>query len=388
MFELFYRTEVNVICLLSLIWIIYRTKIIQDKQTKNIIFRRVLISETILLCLDTILFLINGKPGVLLNHLNWHINCIYLFLNGLVAYFWLSYVCYYIHGNKKFDSIIQKIFLIPLGLFLLIVLITPFTKSIFYIDENNSFKEGPLYFLQAIITYGFFTYASFVALFSLFKKKETSESFHRYVIAFSFLLFPLSGGILHFIFPEIKVVWQALSLGILLVYIEFQFDLISRDALTSLNNRRAFNVKISQLAESDILEKDSSLYIFMIDVNFFKQINDKYGHPEGDAALVKTAEILKEVLGNSNAFLCRYGGDEFAILRTCTNEEAGSLRIQLYQAFENEYKKGKKDYRLSVSIGYAPIKGNSKNAITSALKLADSYLYNEKDAMHLALEEN
>lgn len=386
MYELFYRTEVNVICFLSLFWILYRTKTFQDKQTRNIIFARVIISATVLLFIDTILFFIDGKSGTFLYYLNWTLNCIYLILNGVVAYFWLSYVCYYIHGNKKSDAIVERCLAVPLAIFIIFVLSAPFNKLIFFINSENVFIEGSLYFIQAIITYGFFTYSSFIALLSLFRKRASSVHYHKYVIAFSFVLFPLSGGVFHMFFPEAKVVWQALSLGFLLVYIEFQFDLISRDALTGLNNRRAFDSRLNQFSEIQISEGKTENYIFMIDINFFKKINDKYGHPEGDSALIKTAEILKEILGSSNAFLCRYGGDEFAILNACTGEEAGALRIKIYQKFEEEYQKHDREYRLSVSIGYAPIKGTSDNAVMSAVKLADSNLYNEKDAMHLALE--
>ena len=125
----------------------------------------------------------------------------------------------------------------------------------------------------------------------------------------------------------------------------------------------------------------------MIDINFFKKINDKYGHLEGDSALIKTADLLKKVLVQSNAFLCRYGGDEFAIIYNCTNEQAGDVRIKIYKEFEKEFQNSERPYRLSVSVGYAPINGKSKTDIAAAEKAADKNLYNEKAAMHLALEE-
>ena len=142
------------------------------------------------------------------------------------------------------------------------------------------------------------------------------------------------GGLLHAVFPEAKIVWQGLTLAFLLVYIEVQFDQVSRDSLTGLNNRHAFDAKINQIAQSEEYDEEVHNHIFMLDINYFKEINDKYGHPEGDIALIRTANYLKKLLGNTNSFLCRYGGDEFAIIHYCSCEEAGKLRLHLYQGFE------------------------------------------------------
>ena len=385
MYEIFYRTEVNIISLFASVWIIYRSKKIKDKQTRNIMFQRVISSAALLLFIDTILIFTNGKEGAFIYYLNWALNCIYLILNAVVAFTWEAYVRYYIRGIKRSSILLSRIFLIPLFIFLLFVVLSPFNKLIYYIDENNFFCKGPLYFLQIILTYGLFTMAGVVAFVSLLNKKNRPQYYHRYVIFFAFIFFPCLSGVSHLIFPEVKSIWQTISFGFLLVYVEFQFDLISRDALTNLNNRRAFDIKLSQMAAEQ--NDCSHTYIFMIDINFFKKINDKYGHLEGDTALIKTADILKKVLVQSNAFLCRYGGDEFAIIYNCTNEQAGDVRIKIYKEFEKEFQISDLPYRLSVSVGYAPINGKSKAEIAAAEKAADLNLYNEKAAMHLALEE-
>lgn len=383
--EVFYRTEVNIISLFVLIWIIYRSKKIKDKQTRNIMFQRVISSAALLLFIDTILIFTNGMEGSFIHYLNWVLDCIYLILNAVVAFTWESYVRYYTRGIKKSSILLSRIFLIPMFIYIIFVILSPCYKLLFYIDENNLFCKGSWYFLQIILTYGLFTMASFEALFSLINKKNRPSYYHRYVIFFAFIFFPCFSGVSHLIFLEVKSIWQTISFGFLLVYVEFQFDLISRDALTNLNNRRAFDMKLSQMAaeQTDFLQT----YIFMIDINFFKKINDKYGHLEGDSALIKTADLLKKVLVQSNAFLCRYGGDEFAIIYNCTNEQAGDVRIRIYKEFEKEFQNSERPYRLSVSVGYAPINGKSKTDIAAAEKAADKNLYNEKAAMHLALEE-
>lgn len=386
MYEMFYRTEVNVIALFILIWILYRSKKSNDKQTTNLMFQRVIRTTTALLFLDSILIFTNGKPGDFIYFLNWGLNCIYLILNAVVAFLWTSYLLYYLRGIKKSNILVSRILSIPVVAYSFLVVLSPYNKQIFYIDEMNNFCKGSYYSLQLVVTYGFFTTSSVAAFVSLFCKKNRPSYYHRYVIFFAFVFFPFLGGVLHLVFPDFKSVWQTLSLGLLLLYVEFQFDLISKDALTGLNNRRAFDFKLAHLLNEQNDNDSVKLHIFMIDINFFKKINDKYGHLEGDNALIKTAVLLKSVLAKSNAFLCRYGGDEFAILYNCTKEQAGDVRIKIYQEFEKYYRQGENPYRLSVSVGYAPINGKNEDDIIAAEKTADVNLYIEKSAMHLALE--
>ncbi|MBO5607715.1 MAG: GGDEF domain-containing protein [Treponema sp.] len=171
-----------------------------------------------------------------------------------------------------------------------------------------------------------------------------------------------------------------------MIYVEIQFDLISRDALTGLNNRRAFDSQLEKISEYGLTESDGKAYhIFMMDINLFKEINDTYGHIEGDNALVVVAKIISKHFENTNAFKCRYGGDEFAVIYWCTSDEAGKILKEIYSDFENSSQSYNLEYKLSVSIGYATINGRGLESAKKALKLADSNLYVEKDFMHKKL---
>ena len=146
-------------------------------------------------------------------------------------------------------------------------------------------------------------------------------------------------------------------------------------------------VLIIKKENEEAFENDICNHIFMLDINFFKEINDKYGHPEGDMALIRTADQLKRFLAKTNAFLCRYGGDEFAIISACSFEEAGKLRVTLYREFEALNNNDDSPYRISISVGYAPVVGGGMNAVQEALRLADQELYKEKEFMHKAIEQ-
>ena len=160
---------------------------------------------------------------------------------------------------------------------------------------------------------------------------------------------------------------------ILFVYLNLQNQLISTDTLTSLNNRNQLERYLQSQRES----KD--LYVVMVDVDRFKQINDTYGHLEGDRALVTVSNALKSAcvsLGNTG-FLCRYGGDEFLlivptempayvvqVIREC-------LREELRKSEDRQY------YTLQVSVGYASWNGHVANFRKSVVA-ADKMMYDDK----------
>ncbi len=385
MYEQLYRIEVNVICLLILFWIIFRLRLFADKQTRNILFSRVIVENFLLIFLDTLMVFFSGKTSPFFYTLNWLFNLLYLILNACTAYSWFSYVIYTLFENKKRISVVNKFCAIPLVIFIFMSVVSIFTKWIFFIDSaTGSFVNGKLYFLQIIFVYGFFTCASVISLIFLIQRKQTL--YRPYVIVIAFILLPFLGGFFHIIFPQAKLVWQMLSLGFLLIYVEIQFDLISRDALTGLNNRRAFDSQLEKISEYGLTESDGKAYhIFMMDINLFKEINDTYGHIEGDNALVVVAKIISKHFENTNAFKCRYGGDEFAIIYWCTSDEAGKILKEIYNDFENSSQSYNLEYKLSVSIGYAAINGRGLESAKKALKLADSNLYVEKDFMHKKL---
>ncbi len=86
-----------------------------------------------------------------------------------------------------------------------------------------------------------------------------------------------------------------------------------QDSLTGLMTRRAFFSACGQAVQSMKGQSGPLGYFIMIDLDHFKEINDNYGHPEGDRALKETAHSLKEVFRQSS-FIGRMGGDEFAVL--------------------------------------------------------------------------
>ena len=118
----------------------------------------------------------------------------------------------------------------------------------------------------------------------------------------------------------------------------------------------------------------------MIDLDFFKKINDDYGHLTGDEALIVSSGALKETLRTTD-YIGRYGGEEFAIvLPNCdeTNVKAVSERCR-QAVISSSFNSGKNQINLSASIGCTTILDAKDADLNAIIEQADKALYHSKE---------
>jgi len=150
------------------------------------------------------------------------------------------------------------------------------------------------------------------------------------------------------------------------------------DALTSLPNRRHFLTQAEQIF-ARVNQPPYRLAIMMLDIDYFKKVNDQYGHAAGDKALCEVARILSENLRPNDLF-ARIGGEEFAILLPRTpRPEAHQIGDRLCQALANTpIRVENHDIKMTVSIGVAAME-NSNSSLDELLNRADQALYIAKE---------
>ena len=150
-----------------------------------------------------------------------------------------------------------------------------------------------------------------------------------------------------------------------------------RDELTGLYNRRMF---VQVLAKA--CQKKDSFLLFYLDLNKFKQVNDKYGHDIGDMLLKACAERLKSCVGDNLLF--RIGGDEFvAYMKDPGSEQSRlSLSEEFYRVLEPPFRFGSILLHITVSLGYVlyPRDAGGSEAL---LRLADNRMYKDKHRSRL-----
>lgn len=164
-----------------------------------------------------------------------------------------------------------------------------------------------------------------------------------------------------------------LKLKMTLQYLE---HLANVDELTGISNRRRFFKHANALFEQ-AKTKQTPIHLFVFDIDFFKQINDTYGHGIGDEVLKGFSILTKNNLDEISCF-ARLGGDEFILILAGitpqkAQEEIEKLRITISQATLSS----NADVNVSVSVGMASLEGKD-SAITDLITRADAKLYQAK----------
>ncbi|MCX6095034.1 MAG: PAS domain S-box protein [Candidatus Bipolaricaulota bacterium] len=151
------------------------------------------------------------------------------------------------------------------------------------------------------------------------------------------------------------------------------------DALTGAFNRRYFNEFIAQ----EVLRASRYKHpigLLMIDVNRFKEINDRYGHQTGDMVLREIAAVLMHTVRNTD-MVVRYGGDEFLVVLTETGQEAEEAAIRVRSAVKGSAKLREiSGFAVTVSVGSIFWHPDAGTPIEEALATADARMYDDKRA--------
>jgi diguanylate cyclase (GGDEF)-like protein len=154
------------------------------------------------------------------------------------------------------------------------------------------------------------------------------------------------------------------------------------DALTSVANRRHFDQYLTS-EWNRALRHNSDFSVIMIDIDYFKFFNDKYGHQAGDLCIQKIAEQGKKVCGRSTDLFARYGGEEFAMVLPDTDYDgavklASDLRENVEQLKIIHEESMVSDF-VTVSIGIASCSVTKNCEEDKLLQIADNMLYKAKE---------
>ncbi len=153
-----------------------------------------------------------------------------------------------------------------------------------------------------------------------------------------------------------------------------------RDALTGLYNRRHAMAVLETEAAKAGREHDHRLALVILDLDFFKEINDEYGHLAGDGVLRQLSRIAAERVRASDT-LARIGGEEFALILPDTGpEEARQLAESIRASIEEEaFRLDEEDHAITLSAGVATWQSGMKH-ISELLQAADRQLYEAKSS--------
>lgn len=153
------------------------------------------------------------------------------------------------------------------------------------------------------------------------------------------------------------------------------------DPLTNLYNRRYFN-QVMEKEINKVKQRNDFLTLVMLDIDYFKQYNDMYGHYMGDEVLIKVSKLLRNTLQRADDYCFRLGGEEFGIVFMDLNESESLLLCEKFrkniESMQIKHKGSSSSEFLTASFGLVCAKGNNIKDIDTMYKIADDMLYKAK----------
>ena len=148
------------------------------------------------------------------------------------------------------------------------------------------------------------------------------------------------------------------------------------DELTGLYNRRGLHTLGNQQVELAKRHNDD-IFIFYLDLDGMKSINDTLGHEFGDKALIDTSNVMHKTFRTTD-ILSRLGGDEFVVVVVKAQHEFIPIIIQRLKEYVAEMNSSNKKYNLSISIGVSKVDLNNESPLDDAIQDADKEMYRVK----------
>lgn len=370
-----FYTEASLVCVIILTMILITDRMFHTKQEKQIWFRRA-ISAFILYFISDACWaaMLSGMfPkirffAVLFNYTNY-------ILLSLMGYGLFAFIA--VSGKMSFFNSIRnrRLCFIPVVVSVLFISIAYVTNPLFWINENNELNA--LYFPLMIAVPSLYLIAGFIFSVAYALRSELREEKRRYLVIGSVPFGVMAFGMIQVVALNAPTFCFGCTIMWLWFYIQNTKALISVDDLTHLNNRGQINRYLEQIRYSE----DSRVIILMIDIDKFKGINDRYGHAEGDRALVIVSDALRQTCDQINAsvFLGRYGGDEFTIIIQNPIDEDYTERLitLLRNNLAEKRQENSLPYELDVSIGYDEVT-DGNDSVYACMNRADEKLYIDK----------
>lgn len=378
--DVFLRTDINFAAMIMLgivCMITYRKLDLKDHLNKVfLITSLVVILE---LFFEAATCILNRRPEPWAAPLSVILHLFLYSTAPILTFFWYLMISHWIFTEERTSRRKHAILLIPAAVNLIVTLLSPTYGLIFYIDNANVYHRGPFYPFVIAILYFYFLYTLILILKQ--RKKIVREELFPLLVAGTL---PMIGGLLQALFYGILLMWSCSGFSLVIVYIFLQQRMVHLDALTGAWTRGTFEYHIMQKVRQ---KEDDVFGLILLDIDRLKQINDEYGHLEGDYALKTVVRLVKSVLGNTDV-IARTGGDEFIIILDGKSRDRLEQTIEkIKDALHQHNETVNKGYMLDCSIG-AELYRPSFEDIDQFMHHVDILMYENKRNKDSASQES
>lgn len=332
-----------------------------------------MLQVTILMLVVDIFSRFDGNSGTVYSVVNYFSNFLIYLLSPILPSLWLLYaLCQVLHKEKKMRRWAYLLLAIN-AINAVMLVLSQFFGWLYYIDSDNIYHRGPLFYLPASITIAL-VLAAFVLIVA--NRKNIEKKYY-----FSLIFFPVPPFVCVFLqiaFYGMSLMLNSVALSLLIVFFNIQNRSMNTDYLTGVYNRKKLESYMKEKVSTSTDNKTFSA--ILLDLNNFKTINDTFGHDMGDYALETSVKLLKSCL-RSIDFIARFGGDEFYIILDVSNSddlEATVCRIN--GCIEKYNERGAMPFKLGFSMGYAVYDYQSCMKVEEFQKQIDILMYENKRA--------
>ena len=253
------------------------------------------------------------------------------------------------------------------------------TGTAFYIDEAGLYQHGPLFYGDLIASYAYII-CGFILSFVKAYKSELLSDKRKYLTIALAVIPSVILAILDSVLPYPNVLptlFFGTVISLLILFASASAGRMTRDTLTGLLNRFAFDASLNHASKR---RDNGSLWLFVVDINRFKGINDTFGHSVGDVVLVKLATVLENVCEQSKAVVGRWGGDEFVIYGEFNEDESAKKLVRDLKTKVLTECNDDERFVVSVSVGAAKLR--EFESLKHLFDEADHMLYEDKAKYH------
>lgn len=366
--------EIILICFCILGLILYKTQTVMGRYQEKRALSLVLLLAILSTGFEGLGYAVDGQTFYCARIFNQAFNTGFFVVSIVVAFYWFFFIRFMLDLDCVALSKKNFLLCIPMIVGVILGAMSLQAEWVFYIDDLNYYRRGPLYIPYVICSYFYVGYA-FVLSFRRYLMKRYYLDRDLYFSLSAFGIFPFIGVIAEIYLVKIPTTSPSIALALLLTFLTLQTRKISTDPLTGLNNRMQLHKFLVNICHRNLDGK--LLYLFVIELDDFKHIVYKHGHVEGDRALVLTADSIREVCGPLGYFICRYGGDEFEVVALLNEDSEAEVLCEAIRAKMRE-KSENLMYGLSARIGYA-FKVDRTN-IAEFFRKADQRLHEKKNS--------
>lgn len=321
------------------------------------------------LCLlETLTFLLDGRffPGA------WALialtNSLLFVLNAVFAYFWTYYVAHKLFPGHPRLRFLHTWGVLPALCICVLSLSSPLTGLFFTVGADYHYQRAPAVLLAYAITY---LYMVSGAILALHYRRTVDRT--RHLPVGTFLLPVFVGSAIQFLFYGLALIWASVAVGLTALHTTLLNEECDLDALTGLFNRN-YLIRYWDYAAQRV-RQGHTLTGMLLDINGFKEINDNFGHSNGDKVLYAVGKILRTATV-PQAVITRYGGDEFVILMEDVSPDLlCHTRARILEGIQAYNASGQAPCPISLSIGIAAPEGGNLNEL---FNLMDRSMYEEK----------